>query len=278
MNASRELGTLKLEEVTSEIKAFTTAFISGLEHVGSGTFAVINGRHGILTAEHVCEAIHARSLSNPMISIIAAEGPHTFELPVRELVPHIALGYDPAGTKPDIQFLEIPAARLGAIRARKSFVNLGKDTVERCKFASSDMGFVMIAGFPAEFSPEPQKDPSGDVLVSIRGGFVSGLERRWTVGDFDFFETKGDRHAKGVPSDYGGVSGAGVWRVELKKKAGADISQSRIGRFVFMGVAFFQTFHDADTVFVRHNGPKTVYEALGRIVPQIKVSSGPVEP
>lgn len=266
----KDLPNSLLDEATSEIKAFTTSFIAGFEQVGSGTFAVINGRYGILTAEHVWEAIQAHSLSRPTINIIAAEGPHTFELPIRELVPHVALGYDPAGTKPDIQFLEIPAARLGAIHARKSFINLGKDPVGRFAFASSDMGFVVIAGFPSEFSPEPQKEPSGDVLVSIRGGFVSGLERRWITGEFDFFETKGDRHAKGVPSDYGGVSGAGVWRVELKKKPGVDISQSRLGRFEFMGVAFFQTFPDADTVFVRHNGPKTVYQALGRIVPQVK--------
>jgi hypothetical protein len=82
-----------------------------------------------------------------------------------------------------------------------------------------------------------------------------------------FCETKGDRHAKGVPSTYGGASGAGVWRVELKKKTGAPISQSRLGRFEFMGVAFYEVFADSDTVFVRHNGPETVYNVLTRVIP-----------
>jgi len=49
----KDIPSSLLGEVTSEIKAFTTAFIAGFEQVGSGTFAVINGRHGILTAEHV---------------------------------------------------------------------------------------------------------------------------------------------------------------------------------------------------------------------------------
>jgi hypothetical protein len=34
-----------------------------------------------------------------------------------------------------------------------------------------------------------------------------------------------------------------------------------------MGVSFFQRFVDADSMFVRHNGPATIYTALGRIVP-----------
>jgi hypothetical protein len=255
-----------LLEVVSEIKTFSTAFVSGLHQVGSGTFAVINGRHGILTAEHVWEAIQQVSLGTPMISIIVAEGPHRFELPVNELIPRLDLGYDPNGGKPDIQFLEIPVARLGAIKARKSFVNLNKEPASRREFALANMGFVVIAGFPSEFTPEPTADPSGDYLVSLRGGFVSGVERQWKEGTFDFFETKGDRHAKGVPRSYGGVSGAGVWRVELKKKSGVPISQSRIGRLEFMGVSFLQRFPNEHTVFVRHNGPETVYSALSRIV------------
>jgi hypothetical protein len=151
-----------LTEAVSEIKPFTTAFVSELHHVGSGTFAVINGRHGILTADHVWEAIQVKSLSNPMISILVAEGAHRFELHVRELVPHLALGYDPNGTKPDIQFLEIPAGCLGTIQAKKRFINLSKSSVDRCKFASSESGFVVIAGFPSEFSPDPEIHPSED--------------------------------------------------------------------------------------------------------------------
>jgi hypothetical protein len=233
-----------LQEAVNGIKDFTTAFVSGLNQIGSGTFATINGRHGILTAEHVWEAICVRSLAEPMISLVISQEPHRFEIQVRDLLPHLNLGYDRNGGRPDIQFLEIPLAKLGGIKARKSFVNLSKGPEAKIDFALGDLGFVAIAGFPAEFSPEPQVEPSGDYRVSIRGGFVSSLERHWVDGEYDFFETKGDRHAPGVPRSYGGVSGAGVWRVELKKKPGLPIAQARIGRYEFVGVTFLERFVD----------------------------------
>ena len=34
-----------------------------------------------------------------------------------------------------------------------------------------------------------------------------------------------------------------------------------------MGVAFYEVFADSDTVFVRHNGPETVYNVLTRVIP-----------
>ena len=263
----REIPEALLDEAVGEIKPFATAFVSGLQHVGSGTFATIQGRHGILTARHVWDAIRHLSVRRPFVCVIAAEGPHTFELEVEKLTPLLELKAVAEDLGPDIQFLEVPAVHVGTIKARKSFVNLTSRSEERRQLALSDHGFLVVAGFPGEFVPQPEVDSRGSPLVALRGGFVTGLKQRWDDGECDLFETRADRHAPGVPRSYGGVSGAGVWRVEMKKKPGVPIAEARIGRCTFMGVSFYQLIVDDDWLVLRHNGPKTIYNMLNRLIP-----------
>jgi len=262
----KEIPQAPIASAIDSIKPFATAFISGQQHIGSGTFVTVNGRYGILTAEHVWEAVKNRAKMESAISIIAADGFHQLKIPIDHLVPHLRLPFADDGSLPDIQFLELPAVHVATIYARKSFANLTKEPATKLEFAEMDVGFLYFTGLPEEVATIEESDSTGTISILLKGGYVGGISRKWTVGDFDFFENESESHLAGVPSDYGGASGGGVWRVELKKKPGAPMSEMRIGRFELIGVTFFQTSPEKGPVILKHNGPKTIYQTLPKLV------------
>ena len=188
-----------LLEATEIMKVSATAFISEGEHIGSGTFAKIHGRFGILTAGHVWQAVSARA---NRVGIVVADGPHRFEVETSAFTPLLDLyrdANDPAWG-PDLQFLQIPSAHVGTIQARKLFMDLTHDAENKMAIACRDQGFVAMAGFPAEFARKDAERFHGEPVQVIKGGFSAIPGQRIERGEFDYYETVSRQNTPGLPS------------------------------------------------------------------------------
>ena len=258
-----------LKEAANLIKPYATALSWDGRLVGSGTFVRINGRSGILTARHVWDVIDRARAQQPEVNLIVADGPHRFRITVDHLTPWVALSPVSIDLGPDIQFLELPAAVIGRIAARKSFAELTATAGEYRAIALGKDGFGVVAGFPGEFVSQELPADGGDITAVFAGGFVAPIDRHWEEGGYDYMETTALRTLKGIPTSFGGVSGAGLWQMVLKKKAGAPIAEATLGKFALAGVAYLQIPTPPDKMVVRYHGPETIYGLLNKIVPEI---------
>lgn len=259
-----------LDEALALIKPYATAIGWVGQHIGSGTFVRINNRFGILTAAHVWECVFSGRREHPEIQLVVANGAHSYSVSVDYLMPHLGITRtsDPWG--PDIEFIELPPATVDRVEVAKSFYNLSLAPAKQFALATADDGFAAITGFAEEQSKvSPLAGQNEALLLELRGGFVSAIESRVKKGDYDYLETIGDRQSvPTLPKSYGGVSGAGLWRMSLNKKPGAPITQAKVDDiFAMAGVAFYEESRGDGMMTLRYHGPETIYRLLPRLVP-----------
>jgi len=263
----KDLPAALLAEGAELVKLFATAFLVDGRLVGSGTFARVHGRVGILTAGHVWEAIDGMRHRFSEVSLVAASGMHAFSVPIEHLTPHIHLRRESDPWGPDFQFVELPAAKIGDIQARKAFAELTTKSADYRAMALRSDGFAAVAGFPAAFADENRPSGNGPPVTTIRGGFSSTFNRHFVRGDYDYLETTADQTLPDLPRTYGGVSGAGVWRILIRKPLKAPISEARIENYVLAGVAYYEEPDGPEKMTIRYHGPETVYTVINRLVP-----------
>lgn len=260
-----------LDDATQRLSVFSTAlgWADVGKHIGGGTFVRINGRSGILTARHVWDALYANRRDHPKVTMIIREEHHSYSLPVDYFVPHLDIEGKSEAFGPDIQFLELPADAVSRIAAQKSFAEISANAERWLPLALADEGFGVVMGFAAEHT---RKIAIGEneILLELRGGYVSGIEQHQRIGRFDYVETIADPiNAKGLPTTYGGVSGAGLWRVPIKKKTGEPVTNATMSeKFVFAGVAFYEEHMADGRMKIRYHGPETVYRLVPALVSQ----------
>jgi hypothetical protein len=64
-----------------------------------------------------------------------------------------------------------------------------------------------------------------------------------------------------MPNSFGGVSGGGLWKVEIDSPDGRP-GNEQLGEVTFAGVAFYQGEIDSQCPYVRCHGPLSVYSKL----------------
>lgn len=259
-----------LEEATRSLAAYSTAIGWIGCHVGGGTFVRVNGRSGILTARHVWDAIYQSRRKHPEVNLLVANGAHSFPIRVDYLTPRIQLDRNSDAWGPDIEFIELPSAAVGQVLRAKSFAEISARADRWLPVAECDEGFGAVMGFPAEQSRCTPLD--GDrYLLELRGGYVSGIENSQIRGEFDYVETIADPfNAAGLPTSYGGVSGSGLWRMQLHKKTTEPIDRATLGQdYALAGVAFYQEPMKDGRMLIRYHGPKTIYRQVPKLVPPI---------
>lgn len=259
-----------LEEAARCVDPYATALGWPHQHVGSGTFARINGRPGILTAHHVWEAIYRERDRYPEVHLLVARDDHRYTVPVHHLVVHLRLARDSEAWGPDLQFIEVPALVASRIAVAKSFVEISARAEKWKKIAHQAAGFAFVAGFAAV---ETIASPSGNVNepnVLLRGGYVTGVDRLVKNGKFDYLETTVDyEFAKDLPETFGGVSGGGLWRFSLRQGDRCnDMTTATLSSdFALAGVAFYEERSSDSKMTLRYHGPDSIYEILPTLVP-----------
>jgi hypothetical protein len=253
-----------LHDIFEAIRGYSTSFIVNNTLIGSGTFVRIDDTAGLLTAKHVWDKLCELTRGDPLIGLQLYDRPHTFFVDRRTLVPLFTTKRKTMSFGPDLEFIKLPLAKIASIEAsQKSFYNLSKDSPKRHCNAQTRYGFLIISGFPEEMVQKKTADKGSIRLLSLYNlGMIVAKTRSRRVGRFDYWEMQTEVGTE--PRDYGGVSGAGVWRVVLEKKIGISFSAATLQSLTLGGMAFYQSAAKKSWRFIRAHGPDTIY----RILPQ----------
>lgn len=79
---------------------------------------------------------------------------------------------------------------------------------------------------------------------------------------YDYIELGCDRSSSPtIPYSFGGVSGGGVWKVEIDSPDGSPGSEI-LGEITLCGVAFYEDELDTQYPYVRCHGPGSLYSVF----------------
>jgi hypothetical protein len=247
-----------------QIRRFTTCFIVDGRLAGSGTFVVLNQAAGILTASHVWTNVRDLAQKNHTVGILISDQRHVFTIPLTHLNAWLNLPRRTDEFGPDLEFVELPSARLGDIRARRSFFNLSIRPAERHAVAQNEFGVLMISGFPAERVSHVERPEVGRIATKFFNlGSVVGKDRVVLRDGYDYLEM--ETAPNDPPTDYRGLSGASVWKVIMGKEVGTDPNTSKVIDYQLSGVVFYQSEVKENARFLRAHGPASIYEVVPRL-------------
>jgi hypothetical protein len=233
--------------------------------LGTGTLVRVAGRQCLLTAAHVWEAAEQYqgvALTNSSSHPSAVAVDRDYFTP-RFLTPF------PKGEAilwgPDLALIEIPLLYASNLEATgKAFYDLTRRRAERLEVpldVRSGNWVIVGALFDENFTvtgPQPDGGEGLETTLTLIGSRVrSTHERR----GFDCIDIALDNKlSDGFPVSYGGISGAGLWRVGTR--FGEKIAWPNDGPVELEGVAFF--YHKPDPEpedeVIRCHGRRSVYD------------------
>lgn len=221
--------------------------------VGTGTLVSLDEAHYVLTAAHVWHDPDNGLKKHEGTGLSLKEDlDHCF--PIRNDV--IAVRQLPE-TKfdewgPDIILLRVPPALVGTIEAYRVFYPLEK---ERKRVKKEHLAARIMVGTPAVLSKGVGKIQH----VVINGLYVQIDSNFYDREGFDYIDFDMDTSLPGVMKDFRGVSGGGVWDVQI-------FPTGEGGKFdsteTLVGVAYFQLGLKNSHQAVRCHGPKTILAVI----------------
>jgi hypothetical protein len=243
-------------EITSRIKPFTVALV-GLRledgkvlgtQSGCGTLVVANQRRFVLTAAHVWRHVSRFE----QIGITVRDGDNRFSIPTRFLNCRATPQPQRSEWGPDLALMEIPAHLVPDIESQhKAFYNL--DQRRRMAVHPKPIlreGAWVLVGAPAKQTSEADDGMTLRALVGLTSIF-----RSYKKGKHDYLDCSID--AAQPIRDLGGVSGGGLWHVDLRYKRSTKVFSTE--QVTLEGVAFFQLPWVGDRGRVRCHGRRSIY-------------------
>ncbi|QTA79805.1 peptidase domain-containing protein [Desulfonema limicola] len=204
--------------------------------IGSGTLVEIGNIKGILTAQHVIEAIsHQKE-----IGFIIKKHPHRYILP-SNTIDFFEIDRGKQESKgPDLGFIKLPQNNIGAITAVKSFYNISVNRDKALKtHPEKQKELWCMSGFPDEFTKNgipSQKFSSLKGITHVCG--FSETVRNYVDGEYDYFKLTAQYHElTQTPESFGGVSGGGLWHIILRDE---DNKQIAAKDHILSGVNFMK--------------------------------------
>lgn len=226
---------------------------------GSGTLVTSNGRHAILTADHVLDSLPNKGELGLILPTRFTPRLHraVIDMAVVQKVTVGRASYDRNG--PDLGLISLPQADVVKLEAIKTFYNLDKRRDRMLLNPPNlDMGGWFLCGMGAEWTSD--LPPEGGfrrvkVFRGISGAGVVTFERN--IGGFDYleFEAKYNATYEG-PESFRGFSGGGLWQVILEEHDGV-VSISDV---LLSGVAFFESEMIGSIRKIFCHGRRSVYE------------------
>lgn len=221
-------------------------------HLGSGTLVKIDGRPFVLTAAHCATALREWQ----HLGLCMVEGIHRMDFPVPPAL--IVLGEPEWGELgPDLALIPIPYDKVGTIEARKNFHPLDRDRDARSAgIPPVDWGLWYLVGAPIEVCDLSTRS----ALAFQQIAFLASPEIGPEHGGFDCVDVTFPADAAGVPSGFEGVSGGGLWHVNITD-ANADGLTVKPPLHL-EGVAFYQFSVAGGRRRIRCQGPRSIYGRL----------------
>jgi hypothetical protein len=228
--------------------------------IGSGTLIKIGKNYGILSAEHV-----TKELKDSKLGLVISEFEHRLIIDNKIFNIYSMLNGS-SSSRPDLSFIHLPETTIGTVKAKKSFYNL--DIAREAAIQSpmeNDFGIWFICGFPDEltkYGEQSIRDYDDAIgFTELCGAFV-GISKEYDIDEYDYYDISVDCGLEDkVPISYAGVSGGGLWQVQINQDAKKVFSW---GKPVLSGVAFFQSDIKDNKRIITCHGKKSLYNSLYR--------------
>ncbi len=225
-----------------------------LELGGTGSLVSIANSHYALTAAHVWEE---RLKSARDVGITLKEDiDHCCPIHAGALVPSgppKPENWNEWG--PDLVFLKLPANHVGGIEAFRSFYRLD---IERAGVKLDGIEARILMGAPRASG----KFTRTHAELNINGFFADINAQTYSKGDFDYIDLKEDVSLPGVPQTFGGVSGGGLWRVQV-------FESPKTGKIDWSWSLEGMAFHQSDLIdnhrIIRCHGPQSIGLAMKEV-------------
>lgn len=248
----------KVIKYTVGLMAVSKINDNDFKHIGSGVLVECDTIFGIVTAAHVADR-----LRNTNLGLVLVERIHKLIIQNEYLdVVRYRTINDEDG--PDIAFIKLPRKDVGTIAAIKSFYSLsiGRQRFEDTSI-TNDLGFWIVTGFPEQFCITDDKPTAGyDMAKGLGMLRLVMFNPEWQSLDdgFDAYKFSVDSTGRGgAPTDFGGVSGGGLWQVLLRTN---NEDQLVLNEILFSGVAFYQGEIISQRRIILFNGKSTLFNKI----------------
>lgn len=221
---------------------------------GTGTLVSIARFHYILTAAHVWEE---RLKSARDVGITLKEDiDHCCRIRAASFVVSCMLRPDNWNEwGPDLVFLKLPENLVGGIEAFRSFYRLD---MERAGVKLDGIEARILMGAPRATG----KFTRTHADLSINGFFADVSAQAYNKGEFDYIDLREDVALPGVPQTFGGVSGGGLWRVQIYQSPDT-------GKIDWSWLLEGTAFHQSDLIdnhrIIRCHGRKSIQLAMKQV-------------
>lgn len=153
---------------------------------------------------------------------------------------------------PDLILLQVPSGKVGQIEIYRRFYPLDRNQPNQ---KVDGIEVLILMGTPGEFG----KYTPTHAELNINGFFSDVNARPYKHGDFDYIDLKEDTKFPGIPKNFGGVSGGGVWRVQLFD---SPKSKKTEWQWTLEGVAFYQLGLPDSHVVIRCHGIDSIHAVM----------------
>jgi hypothetical protein len=225
-----------------------------LHFVGSGTFVRKAERYFILTAHHVWQ--DGLRNSDAVGVALREVHDHRYFIETKAITPHgPELPTPPNELGPDIVALEIPLSAVGTIKAMRGFYEL-EGALNAMVSGNRNEAYLLMGapGVLGAYTPQ-----HASVLVY---GMWNGALDSFTEGEWDYFNFDGALPEGSSENTFGGVSGGGLWRVQIYPHPERDEVASTV---ILEGVAFFQLGTVNGKGIIRCHGEKSIRKVLASV-------------
>lgn len=227
---------------------------------GSGTFVRWGEKCCLLTAAHVWEALR----ESDRVSLGIGRGEFVTirraYLACLHSSPRIGGKWGPWG--PDLALIDLPEVDARALEARgKVFYNLSRRRSAALETPASDVAIWAVVGAPGEFVTVVGREPDlGLTHFTVGVTLISSLKAATKTHDgFDYVELPlTPKSMEGFPKEYGGISGAGLWRLGEADAAARTVTWT--DAVSLEGVAFYHRRTAPE--IVRCHGRRSIYRNL----------------
>lgn len=226
-----------------------TSIKTGEQRCGSGTLVRSDDRHFVLTAAHC-----ARELAKwDEIGLVLTSYPTDFTIPLSKAIVVSESAAKEWG--PDIAFFEIPPDNVAVVNnyTAKVFWNLDR---HRAEMLSTDpkfnSGLWVLTGFPDVNSTVREANSQELKLMAYRLANVGWPK---TNGGFDYVHVP--MLGNELPATFGGMSGGGLWRADIKRNRDGSFAGFENERLE--GCAFLQLNLPDICLVIRCHGRRSIY-------------------
>jgi hypothetical protein len=223
-----------------------------LEFAGSGTFVRKGERYFIFTARHVWQLKLRDAVA---VGVVLREvDDHRYFIETKAITPY-GPQHPPIwnGLGPDIVALEIPPNKVGTIKAMRGFYEM--DGGLKAMVQADRNEAYLLMGTPSVLGSYTSQHASVQVL-----GMWDGKPVPFSEGDWDYVDFNATTHPPTPTNTFGGVSGGGLWRVQIYPNPDKDEVLSTV---VLEGVAFFELGTYEGKGIIRCHGVNSIMKVLG---------------